>query len=52
VIRRLADGHNNLPDDAHLFIDVVADGNKAQKTELSAQESAVPSWGLNEVIEL
>ena len=52
VIRHLADDHDNLPDDAHLFIEVVADGNKAQKMELWAQESAMLSWGLNEVIEL
>jgi hypothetical protein len=27
VIRCLAEGHDNLPDDARLFIEMVADGN-------------------------
>jgi hypothetical protein len=52
VIRRLADGHGNLPDDARLFIEAVVDGNRVQKTELLALESAVPSWRLDETIQL
>ena len=52
MIRLLADGHNDFPDDARLFIEVVADGNGVQKTELLMQESAVSSWRLNEIIEL
>jgi hypothetical protein len=52
VIRRVADGHDNLPDDARLFIEVVVDGNSVQKTELLMQESAVSPWRLDETIEL
>ena len=52
MIRHLPDGHDNLPDDARLFIEVVVDGNSVQKTELLTQESAVSSWWLGETIEL
>ena len=52
MIRCLADGHDDLPDDARLFIEVVADGNRVQKTEPLTRDSAVSSWRLNETIEL
>jgi hypothetical protein len=52
VIRCIADGHDNFPDDARLFIEVVADGNRIQKTELLTQESALSSWRMDETIEL
>jgi hypothetical protein len=51
VIRCVAEDHNNLPDDARLFIEVVADGNRLQKAELVRLEPAV-SWRLDETIEL
>lgn len=38
VIRRLANGPDNLPADARLFIEVVADGNRVQKTKLLTQD--------------
>lgn len=52
VIRCPPGGHNSLPVDARLSIEVVVDGNKVRTTKPLMQESTGSSWRLGETIEL
>lgn len=53
VLRCSSDGHDGLPDDAHLFVEGFVNGNEVQRTAQFTKEAATSqSWRLDEGIQL